>query len=213
MSEFRHSPDNDIYFDNYRIPLSFFITQEPEYSLPSGMNQQWYVQGSLYVATDGITEKRFEMPNEIIESYISNKDIYIAAYELYISTPQDVSSAKLIKQTELENKYNATVRGGVVYGANIYDSSMYNILFDDLYLFTNVGEVPTGYTVRNNFNTPISLTLAQLKDIISLMQMLQYLSRINKEILATNLAALDTIEDVMAFNVNVGWQTVPYDPA
>jgi len=222
MGKFIHNPDDYIIIDDLIVPLSWFLTQEPAYSLPGtppNLIAREYVQGSYHILRDDISQFAGEYPWTDGDTYITNKATYAADYETYINPPPTLSQAKEIRINEMLGYSNSIKLGKVVYNTGITDytfesdSRHYDRLHAQWHNFVEDGDVPGGFYVRDEDGTEHSFTLVQLTELINKTQDLYhevYLT-IDDHIDAIN--ALATVPAVETYDFTTGWITVPYDPA
>lgn len=217
MSTFRHTPDDIIFFDTDYMPLSFFLTQEAAYALPSGMIEQRYNSAGIYVASNGTTEKYYTVPDATIAGYISNKATYVANYAAYVAAaalPQTLSAAK-IYQISLLSAYLETIRdNGVTVGGTTYQSSS---------IYYNRWKNEHDYAVRNSAllgsyyihdisgNEVVVPSVAALTGIMDDIDEFYWVLQgiYDDHVVAIN--ALGTIGAVLAYDYTTGWPTTPYD--
>jgi len=214
MGKFRHTPDNDIFINNTSFPLSFFLTMESAYVLPTGTITQYYEQTVKRTASNGTTEFNYTIPWTVGDSYITNEATYAAAYLDYLNTPASLAEAKLQKISEME-LYSLGIKSGhVIVSMNEFFSDgafLLKLVHEDL-SFTRVG-LPVGYYVNDKDYVQISIALlSDLEAIIDRIVELHYLTDINIDVHRAAINALTTIPDVQAYDyiTGGGWQTVPY---
>jgi len=216
MASFTHNPDDYILIDNLVMPLSFWLTQEPAYLLPSGMITQNYVQGERYSASDGKTQVFYSIPWAVGDTYISNKATYEAAYNAYLAEqalPQTLEDAKIFKIGELSNYREGKRAEGVTYNSIDYksDSNIYKDIFHDHEFSLRAEALPSGYYVwKLNGTKDTTLTLANLTGITDKIQEFYWKLRENYDTHRIAIDALGTIELALAYDFTTGWPTTPF---
>lgn len=210
MGTFIHTPDNDIKIDDSVYPYDWWITQETEYALPDGMTSQIYVQGSHHTLYDDNSQYAGEYPWTDGNTYISNKSTYDSAYETYLEPT--LEQAKIYKIGGLKTKMAEVRAGKVVFNTQTYYSNdeNYKRLFTEKDLFVYEEAVPGGYYVTDDEGDENSLTLANLQDLVALMQNLYYDCWLNYDDHYAAIMALTTVAQVEAYDYTTGWPTVPY---
>src|SRR5271157_2668960 len=91
-----NNPSTESYY-----PISWWITQEPGYSPPTGTIWEWYVQGKFHYTFDNINQYNAVYPWADGDIYIAKKNTYDANYAIYLNTPQTLTQAKALKIQEL----------------------------------------------------------------------------------------------------------------
>ena len=229
--QFRHNiTDGWIYVDNGTgtqsiYPYAWWLTQEPAYTYPSGATYLQYITGdarlSYYVSSINqysVTQSPLPtFPWTDGNTYISKQTAYDVAYAAYLAAqalPQTLSDAKIYQDGLVMNKYYSITNGGVIYDANTYysDSKYAGMVFAETYLYTGIGSIPSGYSLTNEDDVQIVITLVDLQAINALIQKLYSLCRINVETHIHNISLLTTIPAVLAYDITTGWPTVPYNP-
>lgn len=221
MSYFRHVDDTIIIDDGIgsqlAMSLSFFLTQEPTYALPTTDVHgtaivcigQEYIPGSTHrLYTDG-TQYLGEYPWATGDGYISKRDIYHDA--LY--PPQTLDEAKNDKISNLLQYANDYYSGGVSISAVIYFSGLryLHALKNDFEYFTSVGSLPGGYYAYDtSYNRVAVANLTALSVIIYKIEELHYETRLVFDDHRDAIVALTTIPQVESYNYTTGWPTVPF---
>lgn len=198
------------------FPYSWWITQEPSYTLASQYNYREYlagVNGYHRVNEDGMQLQAPEgFPWLDGDTYISKKSIYEAAYAAYINVPLTLEQVKAIKFNDLLAKYAEVRSGKVTYGLVNYLSNNINYgkLFSECYLYTGLGSVPIGYYILDEDRNQVSSVLADLQAIIVLIQKLHHECSLTYDIHYDAISALTDIALVESYDITTGWPTVPY---
>jgi hypothetical protein len=218
MSTFRHTPDNIIYFDNDSMPLSFFLTQEAAYVLPSDMIEQRYnsVTG-VYAASDGITEQYYTYPNTTIAGYITNKATYVAAYAAYVAAqalPQTLADAKTYQIRLLDIYRDSISDNGVTYSGITYQSAVnyYNRWKNEHdYALRNSALLGSYYLNDISGHEIVMPTVAMLTNIIDDMDEFFWALQQVRDNHKDAINALGTIGAVLAYDYTTNWPITPYD--
>lgn len=223
MSTFRHTRDNGIYIDDLFMPLSFFITQEPAYSIPVGAIWQEYIQNvnpilSHRTVCDGITSQEYSGDWIDGNNYIANKATYAAAYSAYLvqqALPQTLDDAKTYKIGLLKSYWKNVRNGGVIYNGIIFPSDPIERGHwkEELeYGNRNTYLLNTHYIYDINRNK-VALTLSNLNDFIDFLDEFYWLVRKNYDDHCEHINALTTINDVLNYDFTTEWPITPYDPS
>jgi hypothetical protein len=211
MPNFRHTPDDTILFDNDSMPLAFFQTLEPLYSLPVGMTSRVYEQGSYHILSDGNTQISGDMPYTDGDSYITNKAVYLAAYAASLLIPPTLASAKTDKLADLSDYYASITGGDVITTSGQFTSRENFALYQQYYIYNAIGALPIGYSVIDTTGAAIAVAaLADLFNIITAFTDLGYYANITKYVHTQIINSLPTIPDIDAYDYEVGWAIVPY---
>lgn len=91
---FFHHPDNIIYLENLQLPLDFFLTLEPNYSLPPGATHQEYKPGEYRRLFN--SDSQWGMNTEWLEG-----DRYLSKVEEYKKAWNDYQKSLLPQPTNL----------------------------------------------------------------------------------------------------------------
>jgi hypothetical protein len=213
MGTFRHSPDDIIFINTTSMPLSFFLTLQPTYSLPVGSITRYYEQTVTHYTSDGDNAFPQDIPYAIGDDSITNEVAYAAAFAASlaaVSLPQ----AKLIRINEMLT-YSGTIKSGnVIVGGYTFFSDPGNTLFElvneDL-TYTRAAALPVGYYVNDiNYVQRTIATLADLEAIIDRIVGLYYLCDLNADVHRAAINALGTVSAVEAYDFTTGWPTIPY---
>lgn len=219
MGIFQHTPDDIINVDGLRMDLTFFLTQEPTYALPTtdvngntiNCTNQEYLQGSYHYLWDAVKSTQYGgvYPWADGNTYISKKLIY--QDNLY--PPQTLDEAKDQKISELRQYATQYYSGGVSISSVIYSSafSFLTKIENEFKYFDHIGSLPMGYYVYDIDHNRISFTL--LSDLATLMYKileLHYQVKLNFDDHYDAIMALTTIPDVESYVFTGGWPTVPY---
>jgi hypothetical protein len=92
---FRHHPDGLIYLGNLELPLEFFVSQEPGYSLPAGAIERSYTQGDRHVLFDRANQWAGEMPWVEGDTYLAKTAQYQAAWDAFVEANQPAPGADI----------------------------------------------------------------------------------------------------------------------
>jgi len=214
MGIFRHTPDDDIYINNSRIPLSFFVTLVPTYALPVGYTSRYYEQTVCNVLSDGSTGTPDTIPWAAGDTYIANEVAYAALYAASLPTIPSLSAAKLTRIYQMEQYALNTIKSGyvIVTGDTFFsDLSTLQALTNQDLTYTRAGALPLGYYVNDVTYTPVAVAaLADLEAIIDRIVGLHYLTDLQTDVHRAAINALVTVAAVQAYDYTTGWPTVPY---
>ncbi|MBW4581799.1 MAG: hypothetical protein KME42_19705 [Tildeniella nuda ZEHNDER 1965/U140] len=89
---FRHHPDGFIYLLDLQLPLDFWLTQEPTYTLPAPATGREYVQAQKHTLSDGLEQWAGDLPWAEGDRYLSQVDAYARLWEL-ANTPAVLAPA------------------------------------------------------------------------------------------------------------------------
>ncbi len=213
MGIFRHHPDGHIHIDDLYMPLSFFVTQEPLYTLPSPWTSRYYDQASIHKLSNLETVEGGPFPWGDGDSYISKKSIYESAYDAYLNPPLTLEQAKTLKISELQS-YAATKRSGkVIYSSNTYPSikNFLERIMHEYEKFNRVGSLPGGYYVLDHLDNEISFTvLSDLEDLIDRIIELHWECDKVEDNHRQSINALVSVESVQSYDFTTGWPSIPY---
>lgn len=214
MGTFTHTPDNDIYLNNSRIPLSFFVTLVPTYALPAGYTSRFYEQTVCNVLSDGTSATADTIPWADGDTYISNEVAYAALYAASLPTIPSLSAAKLTRIYQMEQYALNTIKSGnVVVAGNTFFSDLSTLqgLTNDDLTYTRAGALPGGYYVNDITYTQIVMAaLANLEAIIDKIVALHHATNLVADTHRAAINALVTVAAVQAYDYTTGWPTVPY---
>jgi len=203
------------------FPYSWFVTQEPLYSLSSPYVYREYVQGSHHRVHTA--DRQFDAtegyPWTDGDTYITNKANYDAAYAAYLAAkalPQTLEDAKTYQINKMIAWYNQNVKSkGVTVAGTTYQST--SIYYDNWknqhdYALRNT-LLLTGFylTDINGAQVPV-LSISDLTAIIDTFDRFYWI--LQQEIdyhTATINAISTTIADVLVYDYTVGWPITPYD--
>jgi hypothetical protein len=220
-TQFRHiAPDNWIYIADGGVesvyPYSWWITQEPTYTLPAPYIYREYIAGEGGYHRVHTDNTQFNAPEGFPwvagDLYISKKAQYDAAYADFINAPVTLEEAKTLKINNLTTKWAEIRNGGVVYNTLIYPSHSTSFMrLNEDWLNTLRGWVlPVDYYVNTSDFTQIIFTQIDLENLLTKIQELYYLTNLNFDTHRANIMALTTVDAVEAYNITTGWETVPY---
>jgi hypothetical protein len=225
---FRHNLiDNYIGIDNNTgiesiYPYSWWITQEPAYTFPSGATYVVYTEGGVsgqsYYIKNGNQYALPLDPWSAANAYIAKQVIYDADYATYIVTPATLAQAKAQKVAQLTTQMTEIREGGVLFTPIVtqytFDSGIvhYNRLQEEKFYSDYLTDVSLGYYVNDITNAQISFTYTNLKDLIGGIQKLYYECFLNYDIHYAAIQVLITIPAVQAYDVTTGWPTIPFTP-
>lgn len=213
MGEFRHHPDGHIHIDDLYMTLSFFLTQEPLYSLASPWTGRYYKQSVIHKLTNNETASAGSFPYSDGDSYISKKAIYQAAYDAYLNPTPTLVEAKITRINELQ-EYAATKKNGkVIYSGNTYLSikSFLERIMYEYEKFTRVGSLPGGYYVLDHNDNEISFTLlANLAALIDRIIELHWECDKVEDNHRQSINALVSVGSVQSYDFTTGYPTIPY---
>jgi len=215
MASFTHNPDDYILIDNLVMPLSFWLTQEPAYLLPSGMITQNYIQGERHSASDGETQVFYSIPWATGDTYISNKVTYEAAYAAYLvelALPKTIPLAKSYMINSLHLYWAEVNRGGVIYDSTTYHSTPIerDHWKEELeYANRNSALLTSHYVYDIDYNK-INLLIAELNDLLDKIDEFYWETRQNFDYHREQINLLTTIVDILAYDFTTGWPTTPY---
>lgn len=102
---FRHHPDGLIYLDELTFSLSFWLAQEPEYTLPAGAISRYYSPLDRHTLSDGSSQWGGDLPWTEGDRYLDSKDRYtvaLAAAQTPIPTPQDWDTFRARMLTDID---------------------------------------------------------------------------------------------------------------
>lgn len=217
MGVFRHTPDDLIVFDTDIIPLAFFLTLEPAYTLPvspAGITHIEYDQGlTRYFASGNGTQYGMTYPDATIDGYISNKATYVAAYAAYLNPPLTLSQEKAKRIGEMMLYGEAIKDGNIVINGYTFSSTdeFFIKMEKEFESFTRTS-IPMGYYVNDINYVPVSISdLGDVSEILDSINELHYECDVTADIHRAAINALTTIPDVLAYDYTVGWPVVPYD--
>jgi len=213
MGKFIHTADDVIIIDDFSCDLTFFLTQEPTYSLPSGKTSRYYEQGVKHFVSDGINGELLEIPYIDGDGYISNKATYVAALEDYTYYPNLVT-AKETKIGEATSYANTYYKGNVIYATYTYDSSQGQLSEAHQYYarYSRSGTVPLDFYLRDINSSEHVVDITDLSNISDLIDDLHRATDENLHDHIDAINALTTIQDVKDYDFTTGWPTIPYNP-
>jgi len=217
MGRFRHTPDDTIIInETLFMPLSFFVTQEPAYTLASPYTWRDYEQTVKHFYGTSTTQTGAAIPYTDGDGYIANIAAYTAAYAAFLVAPATLADAK-IQQKQAVRTYALTyLDGNVVYDAVEYSCLLSERLHNEAYYFSRIGQFETGETstidhyVLDASNSKVDLTLTEVAELINLMDKL---GMVTNQVIDTHCLAIDaltTISAVLAYNYTASWPTMPY---
>lgn len=213
MGEFRHVATH-IHIDELYLPLSFFMTQEPLYNLPSPYIRRNYIQPGFHMLSDGSTEIGGSLPYTDGDSYIAKKALYEAAYYDFLNPEPTLEEAKIIRISETAAYSDNIKKGKVVFNGDVYLSV--NIFMDrikgEFQRYKRAGSIPGGYYVNEENDDQIPFTLLNdLSNLIDKILLLWYLCDVNEDFHRANINALVTVPAVQSYDFTTGWVLVPYN--
>ena len=213
MSKFIHTPDDIIIIDDFSCDLTFFLTQEPAYSLPAGKTSRYYEQSVKHFVSDGVNGELLSLPYTDGDCYISNKATYAAALNDSIYYP-DLATAKETKIGEATSYVVTYYQGNVVYATYTYNSSQGQLSEAHQYYarYDRSGTIPLDFYLRDIAGSEHVLTLANLSDIADLIDDLHRVTDENLHDHIDAINALANIPAIKAYNFTTGWPTIPYSP-
>lgn len=193
--------------DTLTISLAEWLTMEPAYTLSAPYVTRRYIPGVSHLLYDA-NNNQFPgvMPYTDGDTYIANLSTYITSHE----TPTTLEEAKTLRKTEVDQVALEKKLGHVL----LFSTGMlsHGVNSQQLISYNELGNVPVGFYIRDINNANVTLTLAQLNQLNNGIVQLHNLCDVNADALKDAIDALLTIPDVMAFNVDTGWPTVPYTP-
>jgi len=216
MGSFRHNPSNYIILDeNVTIPLSFFVTLEPAYALPSGAITQEYIQGVRRKSSTGSSETSYPIPWTAGDGYISNKATYAAAYAAFLNPAPTLSQAKISKQAEVDSYNVLTIRqGDILYSDIEYrsDETFYNKIVGEFNRFYRLSAVPANYYVMDITLAHHGLNLSELGGLADGVGDMLLFGDQNADFHKAAIEALSTVNDVQNYGFYTGWTPIPFNP-
>jgi hypothetical protein len=215
MGLFRHTADNIIFINSLSMPLAFFVTQEPAYTLPVGYITREYVQGSHNILSTGNNATGDVVPWTNGDTYISNEATYSANYTAYLASqalPQTLSDAKIYQIGLMEIYKDNLLDNGFIYSGTTFPTDATNAASwqDAENYFNKVGDFLPGYYIYDILLNHVSVTITDLLMIINFFYELTWQIRITENIHTEAINALGTIPAVLAYDYTTGWVTTPY---
>jgi len=217
MGTFRHTADDYIVINETLImPLSFFVTQEPAYALASPYTWRDYEQTVKHFFGTSTTQTGSAIPYTDGDTYIANIATYTAAYATFLATPTTLTAAKDQQKAAVRSYAATLLMGNVVYDGVEYSVLLSGRLHNEAYYFSRIGQFETGETlgidhyVLDNNSNKVDLTLAEVAELINLMDKLTMLVN---QVIDTHCLAIDalgTIAAVLAYDYTTSWPTMPY---
>lgn len=212
MGTFIHSPEDIIAINTSGYPLTFFLTVEPTYALPSGTITQYYEQTVKRTASDGFNGYDLTIPWGVGDGYISNQVAYDAAYATYLNSFITLSDAKTTRINQMLNYASGILAGHVIVNNYQYfsDGTFLSKLINEDLSFTRL-TLPAAYYVNDfEYNHVTIGTLGALESIIDRANNLYYLTDLNIDTHRTNINALVTVSAVQAYDFTDGWVLTPF---
>lgn len=213
MGVFRHHPDGHIHVDDLYMPLSFFQTQEPLYTIISPWTGRYYEQSVIHKLTNDETVEAGSLPYTDGDSYISKKAAYQAAYDAYLNPAPTLEEAKTTKIIELIDYAAGKRNGKVSYGGNTYLSikSFLERIIHEYDKFNRAGSLPGGYYVLDHNDNEISFTvMSNLEDLIDRIIELHWECDKVEDNHRQSINVLVSVGSVQSYDFTTGWPTIPY---
>jgi len=226
MGYFIHSPDDNINISGLVVPLSWFITQESLYTLSAPYVSREYFQANYPETGDSAKHVLFtrygqdsgSVPYIDGDNYISNKLAYEAAYNAYLAAqelPQTLEGAKTYQINLAATYFGEIVKtAGVVYAGIIFNSApdLYARWKNEHDYALRNSVLLTGHYLKDIFNNEITLlSVAQLTEIIDLMDEFFWAAQQVYDNHVDAINALGTIGAVLAYDYTTNWSVTPYD--
>jgi hypothetical protein len=224
---FRHNlANNYIWIDNdtgteSMYPYSWWITQEPGYTFPSGAAYLMYTEGGApgqsYMIKNGNQTGLPLDPWPAADIYISKQALYDIAYADFLNAPTTLQQAKEQKVAQLLTKMVEKRQGKIIFSGNTFESGVvhYSRLKEERDYADYLTDVPVGYYVNDVTNpipVQVSFTYTNLKDLVAGIEKLYHECFLNYDTHYAAIQALTTISSVQAYDVTTGWPTVPFTP-
>ena len=112
---FTHTKEDKILINEYKFPLKWWLTQEPDYKLPEGYVARIYIPGKQNHLTlmkgdtpcqyDGGYDDKDKFLWDEGDGYIKKLQTYIDAYDLFINPP-----APPLTKLELDEVFNSGIK-------------------------------------------------------------------------------------------------------
>jgi hypothetical protein len=220
MGKFRHTPDNYIFIDDgvnpeLIMPLSFFLTLDPTYTLPVGDTSRYYddaVTDAHYTSTGSVSTLQI-FPYTDGDTYIASVAAYTIAYNAYLNPAPSLSAAK---ESKIEDMiaYEIDIKNGyIIYLGHqffSYSSILKELVAEDI-TYTRLAAIPTPYTINDvGYNAFTIAAIANSEAIIDTIVDLHYLCRINENVHRAGINACVTVVAVTAYDYTTGWPITPY---
>lgn len=216
MGRFRHV-SNWIHVDDgvveVDMTLSFFVTQEPLYTLPAPWTSRYYEQGVIHKLSNQKDVTGGPFPWSEGDSYIAKRAIYESAWDEFLNPPPTLEQAKVSKINELRSYSNGKKAGKVIYSSNTYLSvkNFLERIMHEYEKFDRVGSLPAGYYVLDHLDNEISFTvLANLEALIDRIIELHWECDKVEDNHRQSINALVSVESVQSYDFTTGWPTIPY---
>lgn len=209
---FQHNPEDIINIDNgvgqsISISLSDFERYEPAYALPAGYTARYYIQGKLNALFD-VNGNQFGEPLPYV-----NGNTYISKVTYYLANPlppPTLDQAKADKIAAVYTIAGTTKAGQINYSTYRFDSSsVYSP--NAIISYQALGATPSDFTFFDLISEEdVPISLSDLMATNNTIVQLYYACDKNANNLIETINSFTTITDVLNFDINTGWPTVPY---
>jgi len=217
MSFFKHLSDNTITISNGSVTVGFpivtFLQMEPLYSLPIGLPPyiaRHYIPGVFHrLTTSQNTYETGVFPWPDGDYYISKVPQYIDQSS-FLNCSLTLKQAKNIRQLAITSYARAIKLGGVNFKNTTFPSE--NLNANELISYEILAVVPAGFYVLDFLGAEIPFDLNDLQDLNNYTAALRFYANVNAHNLSIAVAALQTVSDVLNFDITTNWPAVPYTP-
>lgn len=225
MGYFLHHPDGYVNIGGLIVPLAWFLTQEPAYSLPAECLGREYMQEdhpviddpSKHVLFTRFSQESGSLPYIDGDTYISKKSTYEIAYQAYLdqqALPQTVADAKTYQINKtLAYRHDKEDDGVIVSGVTYQSAASYYDRWKNEhdYALRNSFLLSGYYVTDINGNEVTMLDVEELTTLVTTIDEFYWSLRKTFDDHAQAINALATIPDILAYDYTTGWVPTPFD--